>query len=103
MKQLSRSRETSMPRLRTCSRRPRSDLQGTRVARPSYFQVLFRRWVVRKGAKVAIWALAHRMLRVIWKVLHQKVRYVEHGLRSCNPQALHKRKKPLLYEFRRLG
>jgi hypothetical protein len=53
-----------------------------------YFQDRFRRWVVRKGAKVAIWAVAHRMLRVIWKVVHQKVRYVEHGLRSCNPQAL---------------
>jgi hypothetical protein len=44
-----------------------------------------------------------RHKRAIWRVLHQKVRYVEHGLRSCNPQALQKRKKPLLYEFRRLG
>jgi hypothetical protein len=69
----------------------------------SYFQDLFRRLVVRKGPKVAIWAVAHRMLRVIWKVLHQKVRYVEHGPRSGNPQALQKRKRRLLYEFRRLG
>jgi transposase len=69
----------------------------------SYFQDFFRRLVVRKGPKVAIWAVAHRMLRVIWKVLHQKVRYVEHGPRSGNPQALQKRKRRLLYEFRRLG
>jgi transposase len=39
-----------------------------------YFQDLFRRLVVRKGAKVAICAVAHRMLHVIWKVLHQEVR-----------------------------
>jgi len=69
----------------------------------SYFQDLFRRLVVRKGPQVSIWAVAHRMLRVIWKILHQKVRYVEHGPRSSNPQALQKRKRRLLYEFRRLG
>jgi predicted RNA binding protein YcfA (HicA-like mRNA interferase family) len=69
----------------------------------SYFQDLFRRLVVRKGAKVAIWAVAHRMLRVIWKILHHKVHYVEHGPRSGNPYALQKRKRRLLYEFRRLG
>lgn len=69
----------------------------------SYFQDLFRRLVVRKGPKVAIWAVAHRILPAIWKVLHQKVHYVEHGPRSGNPQALQKRKRRLLYEFRRLG
>jgi transposase len=69
----------------------------------SYFQDLFRRLVVRKGVKVTIWAVAHRMLRVIWKVLHQKVHYVEHGPRSGNPQAVQKRKRRLLYELRRLG
>jgi len=69
----------------------------------SYFQDLFRRLVVRKGPKLTIWAVAHRMLRLIWKVLHQKVRYMEHGPRNCNPQALQKRKRRLLSEFRRLG
>ena len=69
----------------------------------SYFQDFFRRLVVRKGPKVTIWAVAHRMLRVIWKVLHQKVRYLEHGPRSSNPQAIQKRTRRLLYEFRRLG
>ena len=69
----------------------------------SYFQDLFRRLVVRKGSKVTIWAVAHRMLRLIWKVLHQKVRYLEHGPRNCNPQALQKRKRRLLSEFPRLG
>jgi transposase len=69
----------------------------------SYFQDLFRRLVVRKGPKVAIWAVAHRLLRLIWKVLHQKVRYIEHGLRSGNQQAIQKRKRALVRQLRRLG
>jgi transposase len=69
----------------------------------SYFQNLFRRLIVRKGAKVAIWAVAHRLLRVIWKVLHQKVHYIEHGPRSAHPQAIQKRKRALLRQLRQLG
>jgi hypothetical protein len=57
----------------------------------SYFQDLFRRLLVRKGPKLAIWAVAHRLLRVIWKVLHQKVCYIEHGPRSGDPKAIQKR------------
>jgi hypothetical protein len=59
--------------------------------------------VVRKGPKVAIWAVAHRLLRLIWRVLHQKVRYIEHGLRSGNQQAIQKRKRALVRQLRRLG
>ena len=69
----------------------------------SYFQGLFHRLIVRKGVKVAIWAVAHRLLRVIWKILHHKVRYIEHGPRSGNLQAIQKRKRTLLRQLRRLG
>jgi transposase len=69
----------------------------------SYFQGLFRRLIVRKGVKVAIWAVAHRLLRVIWKILHHKVRYIEHGPRIGNLQAIQKRKRALLRQLRRLG
>ncbi len=69
----------------------------------SYFQGLFQRLTVRKGVKVAIWAVAHRLLRVIWKILHQKVRYIEHGPRSGNGQAIQKRKRTLVRQLQRLG
>jgi transposase len=69
----------------------------------SYFQGLFQRLTVRKGVKVSIWAVAHRLLRVIWKILHQKVRYIEHGPRGGNGQALQKRKRALVRQLQRLG
>lgn len=41
-------------------------------------QVLFQRWLPRMGGyKKAIWAIAHRICRLIWKVLHDGVRYIE--------------------------
>ena len=45
----------------------------------SIFQVKFER--LRRGLKYneAIWAIAHRLCRLIWKILQDKVRYQEHG------------------------
>src|SRR5437588_11280024 len=48
----------------------------------SFFQHLFRRLTPRLGVKKAIWAVAHRLLKIIWKILHQGVEYVEHGPRG---------------------
>jgi hypothetical protein len=69
----------------------------------SSFQDLFRRLLVRKGPKLSIWAVAHRLLRVIWKVLHKKVSYVEHGPRSAHPKVIEKRKRTLVRQLRELG
>jgi len=55
----------------------------------------------RLGAKPAIWAVAHRLLRVIWKVLHDKASYVERGL--LDPQALERRRKRSVRHLRKLG
>jgi transposase len=51
-----------------------------------WFEGLFRRWVPRLGPQKAIWAVAHRILAVIWKILHEGVEYVEFGP-SQNPAA----------------
>jgi transposase len=45
----------------------------------SIFEVVYRRLVVRLGHAQAVWAIAHRLCRLIWKILHEGVRYVEHG------------------------
>jgi hypothetical protein len=52
----------------------------------SVFQTLYRKLVPRLGHNKAIWALAHRLCRLIWKILHQGVRYIEFGTRT-DPQA----------------
>jgi transposase len=36
----------------------------------SHFQTVFRRLLPRLGYKAAIWAIAHRLCRLVWKVLH---------------------------------
>ena len=42
-------------------------------------QVLFKRLSPRLGYAKAVWAIDHRLRRLIWKVLHEGVRYVERG------------------------
>ena len=42
-------------------------------------QLLLRRWVPRLGFLRAIWAIAHRLCRIVWKILHDGVHYIEHG------------------------
>jgi transposase len=65
-------------------------------------QVLFQNWLPRMGYKKAIWAIAHRICRLIWKVLHDGVRYIEKGFEP-NPKALKERRRRLVAELRRLG
>ena len=48
----------------------------------SHFQAVFRRLLPRLGYKSAIWAIAHRLCRVVWKILHEGVRYIEQGSES---------------------
>jgi transposase len=68
----------------------------------SSFQTLYRRLSVRLGHNKAIWAVAHRICRMIWLVLHRGVRYEERGDRP-NPQAIRQRTQRLLRALRNLG
>jgi len=67
-----------------------------------YFQALFQRLLPRLGYKKAIWAVAHRLCRLVWKVLHQAVRYIEYGT-ELDPIQQRKRALRLLLNLRRLG
>jgi transposase len=71
-------------------------------AKGSVFELLYRRLVARVGHHKAIWAVAHRLCRVIWKILHDGVSYEERGYRT-NAQAVEKRANRLVRELRRLG
>jgi transposase len=68
----------------------------------SFLQAVFRRLLVRLGFKKAIWAIAHRLCVLIWKILHDGVRFLERGA-ATTPQAAKRRVQNLVREFRRLG
>ena len=53
----------------------------------SHFQSVFRRLLVKLGYRGAIWAIAHRLGRLLWKILHDSVRYMEQG-QETNPNSL---------------
>ena len=43
------------------------------------YEILYRRYVPRLGHRQTIGVIAHRLCRLIWKILHQGVRYEERG------------------------
>jgi transposase len=71
--------------------------------RESRWRELFTRWVSRLGPQKAIWAVAHRMARLIWKLLHQGVRYLERELFQLRPEVVARRKQRLVRQLRKLG
>ena len=68
----------------------------------SHFQVVFRRLLARLGYQSAIWAIAHRLCRVVWKILHEGVRFIEQGCEP-DPKAKNKRARMLAHALRKLG
>jgi transposase len=68
----------------------------------SHFQSLFRRLLPRLAYNGAIWAIAHRLGRLVWKILHDGVRYIEQGAET-NPQAKKRRAQKLTQALRKLG
>jgi transposase len=68
----------------------------------SIFQLLYRRLVPRLGHKQAIGAVAHRLCRLIWMVLHRGVRYLEMGS-IINLRARQQRAQKMIRELRSLG
>ena len=50
------------------------------------FELVYRRKVAHIGHFQAIWAVAHKLSRVIWKVLHDGVCYEERGSRLNSKQ-----------------
>jgi transposase len=48
----------------------------------THFQAVFRRLLPRLGYQFAVWAIAHRLCRLVWKILHEGIRYIEQGIDS---------------------
>ena len=68
----------------------------------SYFQSLFRRWLPALKYQGAIGAIAHRLGRLVWKILHDRVHYSEQG-QETNPKAKKRRTQKMVQALRKLG
>jgi transposase len=63
----------------------------------------FRAWHPRLGTQKAAWAVAHYQLRIIWKVLHDGVRYRQPDTEALNHHAMVARAKRAVTALRKLG
>ena len=68
----------------------------------SHFQIVFRRLLPRLGYQSAIWAVAHRLCRLVWKILHEGLRFIEKGA-EVHPREKKKRAQMLARALRKLG
>jgi transposase len=68
----------------------------------SIFEILYRRYVPRLGHKHTIGIIAHKLCRLIWKILHLGVRYEERGP-EVSKISKQKRTQKMIRELRRLG
>jgi transposase len=66
------------------------------------FQIVYTRLVSRLGHNQTIGAIAHRLCRLIWIILHQGVRYEERGP-AVNAKSRHRRTTRMIRELRSLG
>ncbi len=71
-------------------------------AKGTIFAVVYRRIVPRLGHAHAIGAITHRLCRLIWKILHERVRYEERGP-SVSAEAKQVRARKMIRERRSLG
>jgi transposase len=71
-------------------------------AKGTIFAVVYRRLVPRLGHAQAIGAIAHRLCRLIWKILHQGIRYEERGP-AVTKEARQARARKMIRELRILG
>jgi transposase len=68
----------------------------------SIFELLYRRFVVRLGHAQAIGAIAHRLCRLVWKILHDGVTYEERGP-AVTKARVQRRAAKMIRELRSLG
>jgi transposase len=67
-----------------------------------HFQSVFRRMLPKLGYNGAIWAVAHRLGRLLWKLLHDRVHHIE-KCTETTPQAKKRRAQKLAQALRKLG
>jgi transposase len=76
---------------------------GAIHTKKTFYAGLFQRLKSKLKAKGAAWAVAHRMAKVIWLIMHEEVEYQERGPALPNPRTLKRRLRKLLQEFEGQG
>ena len=76
---------------------------GAIHTKDTFFAGLFVRLKPRVEGKGAAWAVAHRMGRIVWMVLHEGLEYVERGIAAPSPRTLMRKFRRLVREFGRQG
>jgi len=71
-------------------------------AKGTIFAIVYRRLVPRLGPAQAIGAIAHRLCRLIWKILHDGIRYEARGP-AVSVEAKKVRTRKMIRELRTLG
>ena len=68
----------------------------------SVFEWVFGRLRTRLAYQEAIWAIAHRLCRLVWKILHEGIRYEERGP-AVSLKSKRNRATRMIRELRKLG
>jgi transposase len=76
--------------------------QAAVKANGSIFQVTFQRLLPRLGYKQAIWAIAHRLCRLLWMILHKGIHYEERGP-AVSAKSKRRRAARMIKELKALG
>ena len=66
------------------------------------FEILYRRYVPRLGHNQTIGIIAHKLCRLVWKILHRGIRYEERGP-EVNKASKQKRTRKMIQALRSLG
>jgi transposase len=69
----------------------------------TFFASLFARLKPRIEARGAAWAVAHRIAKLVWLMLHEGVEYQEKGPAAKNPKTLQRKFRRLLKDLRAMG
>lgn len=72
-------------------------------AKDTFFAGLFARLKPKIEPKGAAWAVAHRIAKVVWLLLHEGVEYQEKGVAPVNPRTLVRKFRRLTQELARVG
>jgi transposase len=87
---------------RTMRRLLNQAAQSAVKVKGSIFEITFRKLLPRLGYKQAIWAIAHRLCRLLWMILHERIRYKEYGP-AVTAKSQRKRTSRMIKELQKLG
>jgi transposase len=69
----------------------------------TFFASLFARLKPRIDARGAAWAVAHRIAKLVWILLHEGVEYREQGPAAKNPKTLMRKFRRIANELKAMG